>query len=167
MIKLIKRLKKLIIMNKWRIMFVLACVLLLNVLGVLETKEREGVTDVKDESLPPAPRRPTPQPQGYNPKSKVHMKWEQQVNFEEAKRVHNKGQREMANRENKAMDREKEKQRLAKNKRAASRRETARAEAKTAKSDAKKRKKEEAAEKKKEEEEKLKEEQGDSGPMGF
>tara|TARA_B110000438_G_scaffold264519_2_gene277261 strand:- start:799 stop:1305 length:507 start_codon:yes stop_codon:yes gene_type:complete len=168
MIKLIKRLKRLIIINKWIIMFVLAGVLLLHILGMLGTKEREGVdSDVRGESPPRVKKPPTPQPTGYDSKSKAHMKWEKEINFEKAKQAHFKGERERADRENKAMDREREKQRLSKMKRGAQRRETARSEAKKAKAEAKKRKKEEAAEKKKEEEEEAKEEQGESGMMGF
>jgi len=169
MIKLIKRLKRLIIINKWIIMFVLAGVLLLNILGVLGTKEREGVdSDVRGGELSPQVKKPpTPQPTGYDSKSKAHMKWEKEINFEKAKRAHFKEERERADRENKAIDREREKQRLSKMKRGAQRRETARAEAKKAKAEAKKRKEEEEAEKKKEEEEEAKEEQGDTGMMGF
>jgi type IV secretory pathway VirB10-like protein len=171
MIKLIKRLKRLIIINKWIIMFVLAGVLLLNILGMLGTKEREGVdSDVKGEAPSQAPKPQTLQPTGYDSKSKAHMKWEKEINFEKAKRAHYKEERERADRENKAMDREREKQRLSKMKRGAERRETARAEAKKAKAEAKKRKEEEEAEKKKEkkeEEKEAKKEQGDTGMMGF
>ena len=168
LIKLIKRLKRLIIINKWIIMFVLAGVLLLHILGMLGTKEREGVvSDVKGETPSQVPKPQTLQPTGYDSKSKAHMKWEKEINFEKAKRAHFKEERERADRENKAMDREREKQRLSKMKRGAQRRETARAEAKKAKAEAKKRKKEEEAERKKEEEEEAREEQGDTGMMGF
>ena len=137
-------------------------VLLLNGLGILETKEREEMSDVKkgtDEKPKVQKRGLSATPTGYNPKSKAHMKWEQEVNFEKAKQVHSKGEMERANRENKEMDRERERQRLSKMKRGAQRRETARTEAKRAKAEAKKRAKEDAAEKKKEEEEKKKEEE--------
>jgi len=150
MAKLIKDLRKWITRNKWKIMITFGVVLLVNGLGIFNRKDIEGVKGAKEVKGGDVPESVVPNPSqsisSVVPKSDVHKRWEQSVNFQNAKREHRENERSRALRQESMMREEAEKQRLAQAKRAAQRRETARAEAKQARNDARRRKKEDEAE---------------------
>lgn len=177
LVKLIKGLRTWITRNKWRIMIILGVVLLVNALGIFDRKDIEGAKGAKNvkkvkkvkggDVKPRAPPNPSQSMSSVVPKSVAHMKWEQSVNFQTAKRIHRENERSRALRQENMLREEAEEQRLAQKKRAAQRRETAREEAKQARIDARRRKKEDEAEakrikkeKEEDEEAKAKEEEG-------
>lgn len=178
MAKLIKDLRKWITRNKWKIMITFGVVLLVNGLGIFNRKEIEGVKGAKEakevkggavqQSAVPNPSQSI---SSVVPKSDAHKRWEQSVNFQNAKRDHRENERSRALRQESMMREEAEKQRLAQAKRAAQRRETARAEAKQARKDARRRKKEDEAEakriKKQKEADKLAKEKEEEGGGGL
>lgn len=187
MAKLIKGLRKWITRYKFEITITLVVVLLLNSLGVFGNASIEGAkgkravkgggkkgasvakggASAAKGGASAAKRRsgktgggipqPTRSMSSVVPKSDAHMRWEQEINFQQAKRLHRDNERSRGLRQETMMREEAEQQRLDQNKRRARRRQVAREEAKQARADAKRRKKEDEEEAKREKEEAKKE----------
>ncbi len=178
---LIKGLRKWITRYKCGIMITLVVVLLLNSLGVFGKTSIEGAKGArkakgggkkgakavkggasaaksgaggkKGGGIP----QPTRSMSSVVPKSDAHMRWEQEINFQQAKRLHRENERSRALRQETMLREEAEQQRLDQNKRRARRRQVAREEAKQARADARRRKKEDEEEAKREKKRKEKE----------
>lgn len=180
MAKIIKGLRKWITRYKCEIMITLVVVLLLNSFGVFGSGAIEGAKGARKVKgggkkgmnaakggastaaggASAAKRRggktgggipqPTRSMSSVVPKSDAHMRWEQEINFQQAKRLHRDNERSRALRQESMMREEAEQQRLDQNKRRARRRQVAREEAKQARADARRRKKEDEEEAKRE-----------------